>query len=168
MKLETQRTEGLQRLGELIEKIGTGMLASLDQDGELHSRPLATLKMDAEPALWFLTSISSPKIGELDASGMVGVSYSDGRADFVSVSGATQIIRDRAVINELWTPLAKTWFPAGVDDPDLAALKVQIHRAEYWDGPEGQLTRLYAITRALITGDEQAMGDNEKLTVPHK
>lgn len=113
------------------------MLASVDADGELRSRPLATLKMDAEPALWFLTSISSPKIGELDASGMVGVSYSDGRDDFVSVSGATQVIRDRDVILDLWSPAAKSWFPSGADDPDLAALKVQIHRAEFWDGPEG-------------------------------
>lgn len=136
-KREQQGRCGAAHLGELIARISVGMLASVDADGKLRSRPLAMLKMDDEPALWFLTSISSPNIGELDSSGMVGVSYSDGWDDFVSVSGATQVIRERGVIQELWSPGAKAWFPAGADDPDLAALNVQIHRTESWDGHEG-------------------------------
>ncbi|MCB1624203.1 MAG: pyridoxamine 5'-phosphate oxidase family protein [Pseudomonadales bacterium] len=168
MKLESQRTDELTRLGELVAKIGIGMLTTVADQGTLRSRPLATLKMDAEPALWFLTSISSAKINELDESGLASVSYSDGQSHFISVSGKTQIIRDREVISELWTPLAKTWFPAGVDDPDLAALKVQVHQAEYWDGPDGRLTQLYALTKAAITGDDDALGDHEKLRVPRR
>ncbi|HPF27955.1 MAG: pyridoxamine 5'-phosphate oxidase family protein [Steroidobacteraceae bacterium] len=168
MELEPQRTDELRHLGALIDSIGIGMLTTAAADGALRSRPLATLKMDAEPALWFLTSISSPKIDELDQSGLVGISYSDGESDFVSVTGASQIIRERDVIAELWTPLAKTWFPAGVDDPDLAALKVQIHCAEYWDGPDSKFIQLYAITKAVMTGEDEALGDHEKVRVCRK
>jgi general stress protein 26 len=165
MKVEAQRTDELTRLGGLIEKIGTGMLTTSSSSVGPRSRPLATLKMDAEPSLWFLTSISSRKIEEIDESSVVGLSYSDGRSDFVAVAGPAQVIRDRDVIAGLWTPMAKAWFPGGVEDPDLAALRVHIHRAEYWDGPEGTLTQLYAITKAVLTGDTEALGEHSELRV---
>lgn len=165
MKVEGQRTDELTRLGALIEKIGTGMLTTMDGTVGPRSRPLATLRMDAEPSLWFLTSISSRKIEEIDDASVVGLSYSDGRSDFVSVVGPAQVIRDRDIIAGLWTPMAKVWFPGGVEDPDLAALRVQIHRAEYWDGPDGTLTQLYAITKAVLTGDTEALGDHSKLSL---
>jgi general stress protein 26 len=165
MKVETQRTEDLKHLGELVDKIGVGMLTTLDKTGSMRCRPLATLRMDAEPALWFLTSIASPKIAEIDQSGTVGLSYSDGDANFVSITGTTQISRDRDVIASLWTPLAKLWFPDGVDDRNIAALKVQIHRAEYWDRGHNKLKQLFDTTRALVTGDEIALGSNEKIDV---
>lgn len=165
MKVETQRTEGLKHLGALVEKIGVGMLTTLDKTGAMRCRPLATLLMDADPALWFLTSISSPKISEIDQSGTVGLSYSDGDANFVSITGTTQLSRDREVIVKLWTPLAKLWFPDGVDDPDVTALKVQIHRAEYWDRSGNKLKQLFDTTKALVTGEEIALGSNEKLEV---
>jgi general stress protein 26 len=165
MNVETQRTEELKRLASLIEKIGVGMLTTIDTGGSMRCRPLATLSMDAEPALWFLTSISSPKIAEIGQSGTVGLSYSDGDANFVSITGKTQLSRDREVIAKLWTPLAKIWFPAGVEDPDIAALKVQIHRAEYWDRGDNKLKQLFAIGKAMVTGDQPALGTNEKLDV---
>lgn len=165
MKVETQSTEGLKHLGALIEKIGVGMLTTLDKSRSMRCRPLATARMDADPALWFLTSISSPKISEIDQSATVGLSYSDGDANFVSITGTTQLSRDRDVIAKLWTPLAKIWFPAGVDDPDITALKVLILRAEYWDRSGDKLKQLFDITKALVTGEEIALGSNEKLDV---
>lgn len=100
------------------------------------------------------------KIEEIVDASVVGLSYSDGRSDFVSVVGPAQVIRDRDVIAGLWTPMAKVWFPGGVEDPDLAALRVQIHCAEYRYGPDGTLTQLYAITKAVLTGDTEALGDH--------
>lgn len=163
MKLENQNTSSLTHLGRLIDGLRVGMLTTVGAQGALRSRPMTTLKMDAEPALWFLTSISSAKVNEMDQAGEVVLAYSDGRSDFVSVTGASQLVRDRAVIEELWTPLAKVWYPKGVEDADLAALKIQIHLAEYWDGPDSKLEQLFVLAKVLLTGHVDDLGENEKL-----
>ena len=158
MHIESQPSDSLQKLASLIGELRVGMLSTVDHDGCLHSRPLTTLKMDSDSSLWFLISISSQKVSELDNFASVGVSYGNGESDYVSVSGTTQIVRDRAIIQDLWTPLAKAWFPGGVDDPDLAALKVQVQRAEYWDGPSSRFVQLYAIAKATLSGDTDSLG----------
>ncbi len=169
MEMESQRTDELEHLGKLIKDLRTGMLTTLESDGSLRSRPLVTLRMDSEPALWFLTSISSPKVAELDHHAKVGLTYSNGDSDFVSVSGDTWILRDRDLIQGLWTPLAKIWFPEGADDPDLAALKVLIRHAEYWDGPDSKLVQLFSIAQAAISGEESDLRtESEKLEVSQR
>jgi general stress protein 26 len=158
MKVEKQSSPELERLGDMIRNANVGMLTTFDIEHHMmHSRPLATLMMDAEPALWFLTSISSPKIKELDERNDVCVSYVSGQ-DFVSVSGISAIDRDRTLIKELWTPVAAIWFPDGPDDPDLGALKVSIHHAEFWDGPSNSITHLFS-------GSDQSLGDHVKVQV---
>jgi general stress protein 26 len=170
MKIDVQPNESLQHLGRLIDQLRVGVLTTLSSAPNgaghtLHGRPMATLKMDAEPALWFLTSASSPKMAEMDEAAQVALAYSDGRSDFVSVSGTAHWVHDRAVIRELWTPIAKLWFPTGVDDPDLVALKVSIHLAEYWDGPDHPLRRLFTLGEALVTGKASALGEHEAVRV---
>ena len=48
------------------------MLATLDAEGTLRSRPLHTLEADPEGRLWFFISASSPKIDELQRARMTG------------------------------------------------------------------------------------------------
>ena len=163
MRIEPQTTPDLHKLAELIDKIKVGMLTTYNADDKiLHSRPLTTLKMDATPAIWFLTSISSPKIHELDRAPQVCLTYANG-SDFVCVAGTSQLLRDRATIAELWTPLAKTWFPQSVDDPDLAALRVVVQHAEYWDAPDGTLKQLFALIAATVTQSPGLLGANVKI-----
>jgi general stress protein 26 len=45
------------------------------------------------------------------------------RQRYVSVAGRAWLLRDRAKIDELWSPLYKAWFPDGKDDPELALLR---------------------------------------------
>jgi general stress protein 26 len=133
MDVQPQSTPELTHLGELIGDIEIAMLATLEEDGMLRSRPLQTLQMDSEGALWFMTTISSPKIGEMDAHRRVNLSYCrPDRQTFVSVSGVTQILRDPQKAHELWRSELKSWLPR-VDDPEVVLLKVTVEAAEYWD-----------------------------------
>ncbi len=143
MNLQVQRTPELTRLGELIDSIEIAMLTTVEEDGRLRSGPLLTLQMDAEGALWFITSIGSGKIGELDGHGRVSLSYCrPGRDSYVSVSGVTQILRDPSKARELWTTSLVQWVPEGVEDPELVLLKVTVEEAEYWDAGRGQYVSL--------------------------
>ena len=145
MNLQTQPTPELTRLGELIDSIEIAMLSTVEEDGQLRSRPLLTLQMDQEGALWFITSIGSGKIGELDSHRRVCLSYCrPGRDSYVSVSGVTQILRDPSKARELWTTSLVQWVPDGVEDPELVLLKVTVEEAEYWDATRGESLSLFS------------------------
>jgi general stress protein 26 len=47
------------------------------------------------------------------------------------------ISTDRKKIKELWSPIAKTWFTEGVDDPRLSVIKVTPTQGYYWDTKHG-------------------------------
>jgi general stress protein 26 len=152
-------------LKELIEEIKVGMLTTIDKDGTLRSRPLQTVGVEDGGALWFFTAESSPKVAEAEAdAGRVNLSYANpGKHDYVSVSGKATLVRDREKMRDMYTKWVEVFFPKGLDDPDLALLRVDIEKAEYWDAPGSTVGRLYALAKGLTTGDKDAIGDNQKL-----
>jgi general stress protein 26 len=167
MEKQPQSDPRMEKLAELIDEIRVGMLTTLEPDGSLRSRPLATLRMDSDGRLWFFTSITSPKVAEIDQHNHVCISYANPEEqDYVSVSGATQILRERATIKELWSAWAKPWFPDGPDDPDLALLCVTIETAEYWDAPGSKMVQLFGLAKAIQSGDDKALGEHAKVTPP--
>jgi general stress protein 26 len=166
MDKQKQSDADLEKLADLIEESRIAMLTTAEADGTLRSRPLATLKLDAEGALWFFTSASSPKIGEIEQNAWrVNLSYANPEEQsYVSISGTARTLRDRATMRELWTPWIKPWFPRGLDDPDLVLLKVTIDQAEYWDAPDSGAKRLWGLARALATGNKAGLGENVKVS----
>ncbi len=56
--------------------------------------------------------------------------------------GTAELVRDLDKARELWNPDLETWFPRGLDDPDLALLRVTVTRAECWDSPDGAVVHL--------------------------
>ena len=156
------------RLKELIEDIKIGMLTTMDDDGTLRSRPLHTVHVDDEDCtLWFFTSVSSPKVSEMESdAGRVNVSYANpAKQDYVSVSGHAAIVRDREKMKAMYTKWIEVFFPKGLDDPDLALLRVDVEKAEYWDSPGSSVARLYALAKGLATGKTDALGENRKVNL---
>ena len=112
-------------------------------DGSLHSRPLATLEVEFAGALWFFTRAAASQAEDVKHTGRVNVSYvGPSGARYASVTGTAEIVRDRARARELWKPEYATWFPGGAEDPDLALLKVNVEKVEYWDSPLNSVARL--------------------------
>jgi general stress protein 26 len=142
--IHPQAAPELAKLAERLGQIEIGMLTTQNVDGTLRSRPLRTLQMDVEGALWFMTTISSPKIGEIDEHRRVSLSYCrPARETYVWVFGITQILRDEAKARELWTPALRPWLAGGIDDPEVVLLKVTVEEAEYWDAHRRAVLPLY-------------------------
>jgi general stress protein 26 len=145
--------DDVAKLGELIKGIRVAMLTTVDSEGCLHSRPMAAQDHEFDGTLWFFTGANSEKVHELQKDGHVNLSYANPDDQrYVSVSGTASTVRDRAKLEELWTPLHKAWFPKGLDDPNIALLRVEVDKAEYWDSPSSAVVRLFGFAKAVLTG----------------
>ncbi len=167
MNTQQQNSEHLKKVRELIDDIKIGMMTTVDSDGKLLSRPMATMQVDLDGYLWFFTKKNSPKTEQIDNhQQLVNVSYADvSDASYVSVSGHAEEVDDQAKIDELWSPMAKPWFPEGKEDPELTLLKVEMDTVEYWDSTSSRMVRLFEMARAILTGDTYKEGENEKVVL---
>jgi general stress protein 26 len=173
-----------RKLRKLLKGFRVAMLTTETPDGALRSRPMATARMQGDGDVWFLTRAQAPKVGEVQENDRVNVGYaSPKQGRYVSLSGTASLLRDPQRVLELWRKRHRKWFPAGKQDPDLAALRVRIDRAEYWDEPTGQMVvlspaeaqagapdeagaaaRIADAMKALVTGTEDP--GNEKPPTP--
>lgn len=110
------------------------MLTTIGPDGSLRSRPMATQQAEFDGTLWFFTQADSPKVDEVQQEQHINLSYADcDKHRYVSISGRATLIQERQKIEELWSPTLNTWFPRGLDDPQLALLRVEADSWDYWD-----------------------------------
>lgn len=162
MKIVTQTRPDLAQVAELIKDIPAAMLCNVEADGDLASRPMSALEMDADGAIWFFTDLRSAKVERLR---VVNLSFSDSaHGTYVSLSGRGEIDTDRGRIERLWTPMAKPWFPDGPTSRDLALLKFVPDAADYWDGPNSKMVRAFGVIASVIAGKPIAMGTQGALT----
>jgi len=159
------RSQSLEKLRELIKDIDFCMLTTIDEEGDLHSRPMSSNgDLDPNGDLWFFTNASSHKVGEVAASPKVNVSFADpDNQRYVSVSGVAQLVQDRRKIDELWRPQFKIWFPKGKDDPEVALLCVNLKKGEYWDSPSSTIGYALSFVSSLIAGRQPDLGENKKV-----
>lgn len=157
----------LDKLWDMIKSIDVAMLTSIDQ-GHLRARPMWTLQdMEFTGTLYFFTPLSSHKIEELHSNPEVGLCYSNPtKQDYVSVSGRAHLSRDPDKMRQLWKEPLRTWFPEGLDDPNLGLLAVEVSMAEYWDSPSSTMVHLYGYVKATLTGKPPHPGDHEKVRMP--
>ncbi len=162
MKIHTQQNPELQKLATLIQPMdGVAMLTSQDADGALVSRPMAPLEMDDHGAIWFFTHRDSTKVEQLNT---LNLSFSDEeRSTYVSMCGHGDLELDRGHIKRLWTPLARPWFPDGIDSDDLALLKFTPSAAEYWDAVDTKMVHLFATAVSVIAARPIGMGEHGRL-----
>ena len=165
MTAPTTQADDLQKLRDMVKEIDFCMLTTIDEEGDLRSRPMSVNgDIDPDGDLWFFTAASSHKVSEVQESPMVNVSFADPKDQrYVSISGTAELIRDRGKIEELWKPEFKIWFPKGTDDPDIALLRINLKKAEYWDSPSSTISYALKFATSIITGKQPEFGENKKI-----
>ena len=163
--MTTAREDNLQKIREMVKDIDFCMLTTVDEKGDMHSRPMsANGEIDPNGDLWFFTGVSSHKVSEIEKLSKVNVSFADPENQhYVSITGKAQLVRDRNKIEELWKPEFKMWFPEGKDDPEIALLRINLEKAEYWDSPSSTIGYVLNFVSSLVTGKEADGGENKKL-----
>ena len=161
----SETTVGTEKLWEKIKDIKFGMLTVIGEDGVLASRPLTTQQTEFDGVLWFLVSKHPSWVPFLQRDDRVNMSYAEPNDSlFVSVSGTARVVDDRAMLAKLWTPMAKAWFPLGLNDPELALLKLDVVRGEYWDSRSTKMVQLYILAKAVLSGTQPTdLGEHQKV-----
>jgi len=144
-------------LAKKIRGIKSATLTTEIGEGIIHSRPLATLKTDEAGVLWFFLKFSFSTAQEIADGAAVRLAYVSGdNRTFVSVTGTAALVEDAAKAKALWEPTLNGWFPEGVEDPDIALLRVDVVKAEYWNAPLKRMTPLFGAPDPEIEWDFQA------------
>jgi general stress protein 26 len=149
-------SQDIDHLQNLIRGIRIAMMTTVCKDGSLCSRPMATQEPQFDGGLWFFTKADSAKAGEIEEEGQVNLTYENPlESVFVSLSGRATLVQDRQQIENLWTEDLRAWFPEGLNDPQLAMLRVDVCRWAYWDArPSG------------ITGHSGCLNDTPAELIP--
>jgi len=131
-------TDTREHLHDLIKHFNTAILTTHSPDGGVHIRPMHVARMEADQELLFATGLATPKVEEIEKNNQVAISF-QGSSEAAVLYGTAHVLKDRALIEELWSEAWRVWFPGGKDDPNLCLLAVTPVSAEYWDnsGLEG-------------------------------
>lgn len=160
-----------EKLASMIKDIQFTMMTTVDSRGQLHSRPMATMAFDKDHPfageLWFFTRKDSLKVYEIEDEKEVNLAYANPSSQrYVSVTGMASVEFDREQMKELWTPTLKAWFPEGLEDPELALIKVSVTSAEIWDSPPSKVVKLAGMAKAMLTGKPyDNVGDHRHIDV---
>lgn len=168
----TPTRKKLEELYELIDSIEIAHLTTRRPDGRLVSRPMATQEQGDFADLWFVTSVETHKVDEIEANPEVCVAYYDNDSrEWVSVSGNATVCQDRAKIRELYEPDWKMWFSdeggardGGPDDPRLALIFVDAVSVAYMKSDESKARVLFELARGFVTGESPDIGREEQLS----
>jgi len=146
-----QSYDPVARLNELISGIDYAILTTIRPDGSLHSCPMAAHAVEAGGVIWFLSSSNTEKVEAIKTIQRVNLAFADhAQQRYVSVSGYCELVRSHAKSKELWNDKYKSWCPAGLEDPNLILLKVDVQQAEYWSAAEGRMVELVGFNKPAI------------------
>jgi len=151
--------EQQQKVRDLIRGTRTAMLTSIDPDGRLVSKPMATQDVEFDGDVWFIAERASEKVRNIEARPEVNVAYSD-NSSWLSLSGTASVVDDHARLEELWNTFTDAWMEGGPENPDNVLIKVDAHSAEYWDSPGSKVTQVANLVKAKLTG-RRFEGDHE-------
>lgn len=151
--------EEIEKVSQLIESARIALVTSVNDEGQLVSRPLAMQDREFDGTLWFFTQDPSPKTDQVAANDQVNVALQVDNG-WVSIAGTASVSKDRGMIDELWSRHAEAWFENGKDDPTVALLKVRADSAEYWSVESGKVVSAIKYAKAIVTGSRPDIGDN--------
>ncbi|TFF39290.1 pyridoxamine 5'-phosphate oxidase family protein [Mucilaginibacter psychrotolerans] len=152
-------TENLKYLRNEINEVKTAMLTTYNAARGFSSRPMGTADVDAEGNIWFFTNEHSEKASEISVENSVSLTYSDPKNHtYLSIIGEAVLVDDKAKMKELWNPFVKSFFPEGLEDPELMLLKITPTDAEYWDSGSSSMVVLFNMLKAVVTGHRADVG----------
>lgn len=150
----------LRTIAELIKDVRVAMMMTTDDASAglqaLRARPMYTQKLDVATftgELWFFTDATTHKVSELEQNPHTILTYAaPDKNTFVVIHGTATCEHNEAKARELWNIYAKGWWPEGPQSQSLRLIRVQVHHAEYWQGPSNT-SYMISLLKAVAKGE---------------
>lgn len=108
------------------------MMLGVDGVEDGFARPMAAQIDEDRSPIWFFAS-SDNHIVDAVREGRRAIATVAIKGElYASVRGNLSVSQDRAMVDKLWSPMAKAWFENGKDDPKLRLLRLDAEEAEIW------------------------------------
>jgi general stress protein 26 len=161
--VSTPSADEREEIWKRVDDIRFGILSTVDADGSINARPLTTQQVEHESRLLYFIAADGALAHLAERTAQVNVTYSDSRDNFfVSLGGTASIYRDVAKAKQLWGKMNEAWFPGGPTDPNLALLRVDVARVEYWDSGSSRIVQFLTMANAAITKSPPDAGEHGK------
>ena len=152
--IEPAAAEERGALWERLAKETVAMLVTHDASGTPIARPVQPVRVE-DGRLWIFTAVDGDIARDIERGAEVHVVYANPQRElFVSLNGSARLVVDPAKARELWSPLAGAWYPAGPDDANLALVRMDVHRGDYWDMKDAKLVRFFKLAAAAAAGTQ--------------
>ena len=154
--------EAVRKLKDVVDNEHIAMFHTGVHSPDEHVRPMTVQKVCDQGNFWMLSARGSKKNADITANPEVMITIAiPGRSQFLAVHGTAQVVDDQRKKDELWSNIAKAWFPQGKEDPALTVLKVAPRDCYYWDTKDGRIVSLLKIATAAVTGNMNDSGGVE-------
>ncbi|MEP6746330.1 MAG: pyridoxamine 5'-phosphate oxidase family protein [Bacteroidota bacterium] len=162
-----EQQDAVKKLKELIDQIDMCLFCTnLKTNDGSTTRPMSTAQVDDNGDIWFMSGKDSDKNKEIKKDSRVQLFYSHpGKSSYAVVNGTATLSEDKQKIEELWTPLAKTWFKEGKDDPNISLIKVSGITAYYWDTKGNRMINFFKMVASVATGKTLVDAEQGELKV---
>lgn len=144
----------IEKVKELISQSDVCFFCTAPATGPSEGvRPMSVQQVDEAGNLWIVSASDSHTNQEIALDPQVKLYFQGSKhSDFLYLSGTAILSGDKSKIKELWSPVMKTWFTEGEDDPRISLIKVQPAEGYYWDNKHGNLLAGVKMLLGMVTG----------------
>jgi general stress protein 26 len=159
-------TDAIEKVRKLLPGFRSAMMVSLTDGGSLRARPMGLQgdPKEFDGLLWFFTAKDSGKLKEAGMNRKVCLTFqNDGDSQYLYLEGTAKEVEDKGMMEKLYTPLVRTWFPGGLQDPNLTLLRFEAEHGAFWESPGGAVQLMAAFAKSVMTGKAGAGGNTGEL-----
>lgn len=141
-----------------FSSVNAGMLMI---DGAPRAVPMSHYPDAGTGEVWFMSAEGTDLVEAASGGATATYLVADGGSGiYARLVGPIMQSDDRAKLEEIWNPIASTWYEGGVDDPDLRLLCMKVTGAEAWLTPTSSARFLFEIARSKVTGKTPDLGEH--------
>lgn len=149
----------IDRFWKEMESVHSAMLGI----GEARHVPMSPYARQNDGAIWFITAQGTELVEAITRGASDGSLIVTGESNIhARIEGTASIVQDRAKLEELWNPVASSWFD-GIDDPDIRLIRLVPAEAEIWL-TSGGLGFAFELVKSKLTGKQPDVGEHFSLT----
>ncbi len=128
----------LEDLRDKMQDLDICMFTTTGKDGELISRPMSNNgDVEYDGNSFFFSYEDSNIVQELKENDDTNLSFQGKGKLYLSISGKSIIIKNKAKMKEHWVDSLDTWFKEGLETPGVVMIHVKADKIKYWQNNDG-------------------------------